>query len=302
MTHFIQQLRFRGTATHSRADIEKTLQAVGGRVEQEIDRERNSLYITCQRQDVERVFALAGDILLNSTFNENQLEAEREAVYRRIVDLQKDQIECTLENSFYTSFRDHQLGQPTLGIRENAGTLTAQQVRDFAASHHVAQNLVVTATGNVNHEQVVALTSKAFGSLQRGEDARANLHQAMFTPSLIYLRDDEMVNVNAGVFFRAPAYAHPDSTLMRIFVELLGEYRADKHTGTNLNDPSRQYNTLHEKVGHLTDVTLHKAFYFPYSDTGLLGSYIMGNEVFAPQVAFLTQIILSDYANTVRLA
>lgn len=274
---------------------------MGGRVEQEIDRERNSLYITCQRQDVERVFALASDLLLNSTFNENQLEAEREAVYRRIIDLQKDQLECTVENALYTCFRDHQLGQPTLGIRENAGVLTAQQVRDFAAAHHVASNLVVTATGNVVHEQIVELTTKNFGALPRGEDSRANLHQPFFTPSLMYIRDDEMVNVNAGLFFKAPAYSHPDSALMRIFVELLGEYRADKHTATNLNDPSRQYNSLHEYLGHCTDITLQKTMYFPYSDVGVLGSYVMGNEVFAPQVAFMTQSILSDYANTVRL-
>ena len=300
MTNFIHHLRFRGTESRGREEIERAFQAVGGRVEQEIDRERNSLYVTCRREDLESVFALASDLLLRSTYQDNQVEAEREAVYRRIVELQKDQLECTLENSLYTCFRDHQLGQPTLGIRENAGTITAQQIREFVASHHTASNLVVTATGNVTHDLVLGLATKAFGGLARGEEARANLHYPTYTPSLMYVRDDEMANVNAGLFIKAPAYSHPDSIMMRILVELLGEYRADKHTATNLNDPSRQYNTLHEHLGHCTDIILQKTIYLPYSDTGVIGSYVFGGEVFAPQIVFMTQSVLSDYANYVK--
>lgn len=33
--------------------------------------------------------------------------------------------------------------------------------------------------------------------------------------------------------------------------------------------------------GNLPDVTIHKPIYTPYSDTGLFGNYIMGNEVYA---------------------
>jgi processing peptidase subunit beta len=45
---------------------------------------------------------------------------------------------------------------------------------------------------------------------------------------------------------------------------------------------------LHKELGNWPDVTLHKTEYFPYSDTGLFGSYLFGNEVFAPQMLYVS--------------
>jgi processing peptidase subunit beta len=296
VTNFIHKLRFRGTSTRSRADIEKEVNLLGGQFHQEIDKERNSLYVTVQKDHVKQAFALVGDLINNSTFNDNQIEAERENVYRSIIDVQKDMLETTLENSIYTSFRDHQLGQPTLGTRDNVGSINAETIKKFVAANHHANNFAVVATGPVNHTQITELTQQHFGGLVSSEAPLANTHQAMYTPSLMYIRDDEMANLSAGVFLPAPSISHPDSHVMKFFVALLGNYRADKHTATNLNDPSRQYNYLHEHLGNLPDISLQQTFYLPYSDTGLIGSYVLGNELFGPQIVMITQQVLSNYA------
>ena len=118
------------------------------------------------------------------------------------------------------------------------------------------------------------------------------------------MRDDELANVNIGVFFEAPSYTDPDFFAMQVFKNIMGEYRADKHTGKHLNASDRQYSLLHKELGNWPDVTLHKCDYFPYSDTGLFGNYLFGNEVFAPQMLYVSQVILSEYSsylNTVEL-
>lgn len=38
---------------------------------------------------------------------------------------------------------------------------------------------------------------------------------------------------------------------------------------------------MHTELGGMPDVTLHKCDYLPYSDCGLFGNYLYGNEVFA---------------------
>jgi len=38
---------------------------------------------------------------------------------------------------------------------------------------------------------------------------------------------------------------------------------------------------MHSELGNYPDISLHKCDYIPYSDTGLFGSYLMGNEAFA---------------------
>jgi processing peptidase subunit beta len=240
-----------------------------------------------------------GQLVNNTSFHENQLEAEREIIYRNIINQHRDMMELTLENIHYTSFRDHQLGQPTLGVRENAATLNLNQIKEFIAQHHTGGNLIVTATGDVNHSQLVESANKSFGGLQRTTVELPNSHQAYYTPSLMFMADDELSNLNVAAFLKAPAYAHPDSTLMRIIVELLGEYQADKHTATNLNDSSLQYNSFHSHLGDMTDIALHKCFYFAYSDAGLLGSYLLGNEVFGSSMIFASQNYLTRYSHGV---
>ena len=44
---------------------------------------------------------------------------------------------------------------------------------------------------------------------------------------------------------------------------------------------------------------IHKTIYNPYSDTGLFGSYLHGNEVHAPQMIFMSQLILTENAQFV---
>jgi len=53
------------------------------------------------------------------------------------------------------------------------------------------------------------------------------------------MRDDEMANVNVGVFFEAPSWKDKDMLSMHLIKTLLGEYRADKFTGAHLNLPDR---------------------------------------------------------------
>lgn len=57
---------------------------------------------------------------------------------------------------------------------------------------------------------------------------------------------------------------------------------------------------MHQYLGSLPDLTIHKTIYTPYSDTGLFGSYLHGNEVHSPQMLYMSQIILTEYANFVR--
>ena len=56
---------------------------------------------------------------------------------------------------------------------------------------------------------------------------------------------------------------------------------------------------MHSFLGDYPGIVLQKTCYFPYSDTALFGSYIMGNEVFATQCQNISQYIITEYASYV---
>jgi len=37
---------------------------------------------------------------------------------------------------------------------------------------------------------------------------------------------------------------------------------------------------MHTELGNMPDITLHRCEYFAYSDCGIFGNYLYGNEVF----------------------
>lgn len=65
----------------------------------------------------------------------------------------------------------------------------------------------------------------------------------------MFMRDDEMANLNIGVFFDAPTVRDQDYFGMKVFEKVMGEYQADKYTGAHLNSAERQYNTMHTELG-----------------------------------------------------
>lgn len=87
---------------------------------------------------------------------------------------------------------------------------------------------------------------------------------------------------------------------MNYFKRIIGEFRVDKYTGAHLNTAKLQYNTFHEDLGDYPDIVLHKPLYFAYSDVGLFGNFLFGNEIWSKQLVLLSQNKMSSYAQNVN--
>ena len=60
---------------------------------------------------------------------------------------------------------------------------------------------------------------------------------------MTFIRDDEMVNSNVGVFFDGPGYTHKDYFGAQLLKRIFGEYNIQKNA-EHLNDVLKQYNSL----------------------------------------------------------
>lgn len=108
-----------------------------------------------------------------------------------------------------------------------------------------------------------------------------------------------MTNTAFSVAFQAPSWNDPDFFALNYFKRVIGEYRCDKYTGEHLNSPHLQYNSFHTYLGNYPDLILHKPFYFVYSDFGLFGNFIYGNEMYTQEMSVITQNTMSVYAQFV---
>jgi predicted Zn-dependent peptidase len=257
-----------------------------------------SYTLTFAKENVTKAVEFLGDILLNSVYNQTQLEAEKERVYRNASENHRDQYKATVEAVHYTAYRDHFISQPVHGIRENLHNITSDQVKQFHNDNYIGKNIVVVGTGNVDTTQFNDAVAKSFGKFPAEQfNAPKNSEKPYFTPSMMFMRDDEMTNINIGVFFQAPTWTDPDFFAMHMFKHIMGDFRSDSFTGQHLNTPDRQYNSHHTEIAGYPDISIQKCNYFHYSDTALFGNYYHGNEVFANQMLFLSQGHLSEFSS-----
>ena len=58
-----------------------------------------------------------------------------------------DPYTVSTESVHYTAFRDHYLGQPSTGIKDNVYAITPEQVKQFHNNFYVGKNIVVSGAG-----------------------------------------------------------------------------------------------------------------------------------------------------------
>jgi processing peptidase subunit beta len=293
----LERLLLRGTENRTGTELHSEIENLGAEYEARTRREITSHTVKVFKNDVGRAVELLADMVTTPLLNENAFEAEREIVSQIHENNHKEYERTTLQAAHYNCYREHMLGQPSRGDRDALPGLNIDQVRQFHADNYYGDNIVIVASGNVNHQDVVDMVESHFSSLPKTSGAATvGKEKAVYTPALLFMRDDEMVNSNVGVFYDAPGFKHPDYYAFQLLQRVFGTYSIDKNA-EHLNDVLKQYNSLHAMLGDLPDVTRHQSYYFPYSDSGIFGNYFFGNEIFTRQMTYCGMVMNTIYGH-----
>jgi len=155
----------RGTSNRSKSDLHDEINNMGARFAGHSDREFTRVGLQVHRADAAKGVALLGDMVCNPQLNPAELELLKEQVSQEHEDNHNRYSETTLENSHFNSFREHMMGQPIKGDRDLVHTLGADHLRDYYAANYTGKNVVVVATGDVDHAQIVDAVEQHFSSL-----------------------------------------------------------------------------------------------------------------------------------------
>lgn len=295
--YLLEKMLMRGTTSKSKSEISESIEGMGARYNAQTGRESSHFSLQVFKNDTHKAVKLLGDMISNSTLNANELELVKEEVSSEHEDNHHRYMETLIENVHFNVYREHMMGQPIKGDRDITHTLQADHLRDFHSTNYYGDNIVVVGTGNINHEEFVNQVSQSFQSLPKsGSSSIKNKERPIYIPALLFIRDDEMVNSNVGVFYDAPSIKDQDYYAFLLLQHMFGEYRIDKHA-THLNDVKKQYNSMHALLGDLPDVTKADSLYYAYSDSGIFGNYFFGNEVFTRQMNYCGVCLPTIYSH-----
>lgn len=293
----LERLLLRGTENRTGSELLADIENMGAEYEARTKREFTSHTMKVFKNDVSKAVELLADMITTPLLNDNAFEAEREIVSQIHENNHKEYQRTLLQAAHYNCYREHMIGQPSRGDRDNLSSLTVEMVRQYHGDNYYGDNIVIVASGNVNHQDVVDLVESHFSSLPKTSGAATrNVEKPIYTPALLFMRDDEMINSNVSVFYDAPSINHPDYYGFQLLQRIFGTFNIEKNA-EHLNDVLKQYNSLHALLGDLPDVTRQQCFYYPYSDCGIFGNYFFGNEIFTRQMTYCGMVMNTIYGH-----
>lgn len=175
--HLFEHLMFGGSINIPSYD--EPLQRVGGENNAFTNNDITNYYIQLPSVNVETAFWLESDRMLSLAFSEKSLETQRSVVIeefkQRYLNQPYGDVWLKLRPLAYTT---HPYQWATIGKEvshiENA---KMEDVKAFFNKHYTPSNAILVVAGDVNLEEVKALSEKWFGAIPSGNKYNRNLPQ-----------------------------------------------------------------------------------------------------------------------------
>ncbi len=170
VSHFLEHMVFKGT--EKRPDpitITREIEEVGGILNAGTARENTNYWVKVPGTHLERAFDVLADMLLNSTFRQEELEKERWVIFEEIHgihDTPDDYIHDVIDDLVWDG---NAVGRPIIGSEETIGRMTRDDVIAYMRENYHPDRLVISAAGQVDHDHVVELTERTFGQMPTGQ-------------------------------------------------------------------------------------------------------------------------------------
>jgi predicted Zn-dependent peptidase len=198
IAHFVEHMLFKGTATRSAEDIAQTIDSIGGQMDAFTAKEYASYYIKVLDEHLPLAVDVLSDIVMRPAFSEADIEREKKVVVEEIKMVEDTPDDLVHELFTERFWRDHPLGRPILGTKDTVESLTAEGLRRYFGRTYSAPNLIVAATGNIQHEQVRDLIARAFEGLPLANEPLAETPPQVVPEIVVRNKELEQSHVCLG--------------------------------------------------------------------------------------------------------
>ncbi|OUJ16300.1 pitrilysin family protein [Acetobacter sp. DsW_063] len=256
VSHFLEHMAFKGTASRSAVQIAEEIENVGGHINAYTAREQTAYYVKLLKGDLALGVDIIGDILTHSSFEAEEVERERGVILQEIGQANDTPDDIIFDHFQETAFTAQPMGLPTLGTEDLIREMSRETLMSYMRTHYTPENIVVAAAGNLEHERVVDLVAQHF----------ADLPTSSLPPRLPGLytggefrREKDLDQAHIVLGFPSVGYGDDDYYPALLLSTLLGGGMS-----------SRLFQEIREKRGLVYSVY---SFNAPFLDSGLFGIY-----------------------------
>lgn len=275
ISHFIEHMIFKGTASRSSAELAELSDAIGGQVNAYTTKEYTCFYAHALDEHLPLALDLLCDMFFCSTFSDAEIETERGVILEEIGMYEDNPEDLCTERLFSSVFRGSPLSSPILGRPAALRKITGHRLRAWRRDQYLPQNTVVALSGRFSPAEVDFLCDRFS---QMSGAVRPPVPPARYLPA-ITVRRKEIEQNHLCIAFPGLPVASPDRYAMQLLSVILGG-------GVS----SRLFQLLREKLGLCYNIYTFGA---GHTDTGIFCIYAALNRSMEPRA-------IEAVLNTVR--
>jgi predicted Zn-dependent peptidase len=285
LSHLIEHMAFKGTATRSARQIAEDIENVGGEINAATSVEQTSYTARVLGEDAEVALDVLGDILTRSAFEAGELAREKGVILQEYAAVEDTPDDVVYDAFTEAAFPDQPIGRPILGRPETIKSFDRAAIEAYLAREYTPGRMVLAAAGAVEHEAIVAAAEKHFGAMPAGPAPEEVPGQYRGGERRMprKLEQANLVLGLPGLSFRDDSYY-----ATHLFAQVLGGGLT-----------SRLWHEVRETRGLAYEI---HAFHWPFSDCGLFGIGAGTAGADLPGLVDVTLACLREAAETVDSA
>jgi predicted Zn-dependent peptidase len=257
ISHLVEHMLFKGTQRRSAQRIAQEMDAIGGNLNAFTDKESTCYYAHVMDRHLPIAIDVLGDMFLHSLFDPDELRKEQQVVLEEIRMYDDSPDEMIHDLFTRTMWRGSQLAEPTIGYAQTVTAFERGHLRSWMQQRYAPQTVLVTAAGNLAHDDVLELVAAAFDGFS-GQAATPAADRPDLTPDIaLTFKDTEQAYLMLGT--RGLSLRDENRYALSVLDTILGGGMS-----------SRLFQEVREKRGLAYSVY---SFQQGYREAGLFGIY-----------------------------
>ncbi len=167
ISHFIEHMLFKGTATRTAFELSDAFDALGAQVNAFTGKDMTCFYSKATSDHAAEAFALLADLFLNSVFPEEEMAREKGVVVEEIHMDEDTPEDLCLDLLARTAFGNRNYGRNILGPASNVEGFMREDLFAYRRERYCPENIVISFAGNIATAEALALAETYFGGMER---------------------------------------------------------------------------------------------------------------------------------------
>jgi zinc protease len=223
LSHMLEHMLFKGTATRPPGSIDRMIEGVGGQSNAFTSYDFTHFDVVLPAAAAAAGIELLADIAVNATFDRTELDRERQVVLDEMRLTEDDPDRFLQRRLSEIAYAGTPYGQPVLGTPEIIKGLTREQLARYYRTHYVPQNMVLVVVGAIDPAQIRQVAQQTFGRLTGAGPPRAAMppQPAPGGRTADVPRPEKQAYL--GMAWRAPAVAEGDVSATDLLTYIVGD-------------------------------------------------------------------------------